>query len=55
MLEYMKFDKDSLRDIINVIIGTEDKVDADLRLMGFKIKTKIEIPEYYKSYMKKET
>ena len=44
--EYMRFDRLSLRDLVKLQYQIEQKVEADLLLSGFKLRSRLSIPLY---------
>lgn len=45
-LEYMRFDRSSLREIAALVYRTEKKVEEDLLKSGFRIKKRTQIPRF---------
>ncbi|MFS8160364.1 MAG: hypothetical protein ACMG6E_09195 [Candidatus Roizmanbacteria bacterium] len=46
-MKSIRFETKALKEILELLLKMEKKIDDDLLLMGFKIKRKISVPYYF--------
>ena len=50
-MDYMKFDKESLRELTMLEFNIENRIEEDLMKNGFKLKRRIAIPSHLKQLL----